>query len=81
MAEVMLTAESLARVGVKLLNKFRVRLRCEKCGRSWMPVPCPEIRLPHNWWVCPYGCNRHLANAAAAHDRRSDGAEPTPNVT
>ena len=59
MTEVMLTPESLAQVHVKLLNRFRCKLRCETCGQVWMPVPCPEIRLPANWWVCPHGCNKN----------------------
>lgn len=61
--EIVLSNESLAQVGIKLLNKYRVQLRCEACGMVWRPVPCPEVRLPHGWWICPRGCNRHYETA------------------
>ncbi len=61
MPDIRLTPESLESVGVQLLDKFRVKLRCAKCGMIWSPVPCPEVRLPDGWWICPRGCNRHLA--------------------
>jgi hypothetical protein len=69
MPEVTLSAESLARVGIKLLNKYQVKLRCDGCGMIWRPVPCPEIRLPHGWWLCPRGCNgHHVADPVAGQE-------------
>jgi len=59
MTDVKVTSESLERVGVKLLDKFRIKLQCMTCGMIWQPVPFPELRLPRNWWHCPRGCNRN----------------------
>lgn len=60
MTEIQVTPDSLATVGVKLLDRFRVRLQCKTCGLIWQPIPCPEVRLPPRWWQCPRGCNKHL---------------------
>ena len=78
MVEIRLTPESLATVGVSILNKYRVRLRCQNCGRVWMPVPCPEVRLPDGWWICPSGCNKHLGPRGPSGAR--EGAHPTPGA-
>ncbi|NLS76717.1 MAG: hypothetical protein GXY76_05575 [Chloroflexi bacterium] len=77
MPEIRLTTESLDTVGVQILNKFRVKLRCAQCGMTWSPVPCPEVRLPDGWWHCPRGCNRHR-DAASAPARPAESSQQPP---
>ncbi|HEX9014237.1 MAG TPA: hypothetical protein VF813_11995 [Anaerolineaceae bacterium] len=46
-------ANSLARVGVELLNLNPLELRCKKCRAYWQPGRLSSGRLPQGWWRCP----------------------------
>jgi hypothetical protein len=50
---VILTANSLARVGVELFDERNVRLKCKTCGQVWSPHIQVGGRMPSNWWKCP----------------------------
>lgn len=53
------TPASLRRVGVELVSRSRVWLRCVECGGVWSPNLRRGGRLPRGWWKCPhYGCNQ-----------------------
>lgn len=52
-----ISAAQMARVGVRLLNKYGRVLRCESCGASWCPQPAPGGSLPSGFWHCPNRCN------------------------
>jgi len=44
---------SLARVGVTLLDSNPIELRCNHCGTIWQPGRLSSGRLPQGWWKCP----------------------------
>lgn len=50
---VRLTKKSLEKVGVELVSKEQVQLRCMQCGQSWSPNLKTAGRLPRGWWKCP----------------------------
>lgn len=41
----------LDHVGVKIINKGRVSLQCERCGHGW------TAEMSKGYWRCPNGCN------------------------
>jgi hypothetical protein len=47
----------LARLGVELLNKHGLVLRCTNCGESWTAHTDSNGRLFSGYWVCPNKCN------------------------
>jgi hypothetical protein len=52
-----LTPGELKKVGVNLLDKGNIRLKCERCGMEWSPNLKEGGKLPGNYWRCPNGCN------------------------
>lgn len=48
----------LNKVGVELLDRSRMVLRCRECGQRWSPNVQPGGRLPRGYWRCPRGCNQ-----------------------
>jgi hypothetical protein len=47
----------MAKVGVRLLNKFGRLLQCETCETTWSPEPAGDGSLPRGFWRCPNKCN------------------------
>ena len=47
----------MARLGVRLLNKYGRVLQCEACQTTWYPEPLPDGSLPRGFWQCPNRCN------------------------
>jgi hypothetical protein len=47
----------MARLGVRLLNKFGRVLQCESCDATWSPRPAEDGSLPRGFWRCPNRCN------------------------
>lgn len=47
----------MAKLGVRLLNKFGRVLQCEACKTTWCPQPTPDGSLPRGFWRCPNRCN------------------------
>ena len=50
--QVRVNRRSLAAVGVKLVDRGRIDLECESCGRLWGFERGIEDRLPRNWAKC-----------------------------
>ena len=53
---------SLARVGVELINRSSVSLRCESCGQVWSPNLRRGGAMPRGWWRCPNACNAPVSS-------------------
>lgn len=47
----------MARLGVRLLNKYGRVLQCEMCETTWCPQPATDGSLPPGFWQCPNRCN------------------------
>lgn len=52
-----LSRAQMARVGVDILNRDRVYLKCQTCGAEWSLNVKPGGLLPKNYWICENGCN------------------------
>lgn len=52
-----LTGAAMAKLGVRLLNRYGRALQCERCGATWFPEPMPDNTLPRGFWKCPNRCN------------------------
>jgi hypothetical protein len=47
----------MARLGVRLLNRYGRILQCETCQETWKPEASPDGSLPRGFWHCPNRCN------------------------
>ena len=47
----------LARLGIELLNKYDLLLRCVTCGETWTPHTDSHGKLAAGYWACPNKCN------------------------
>ncbi len=47
----------LARMGIRLLNKYDLLMQCMNCGETWSPTTGAHGRLPEGYWRCPNRCN------------------------
>lgn len=52
-----MSSVQLARLGVDLLNKYDLVLRCVMCGETWSPQLDHKDRLIAGYWHCPNKCN------------------------
>jgi len=52
-----LDGAKLARLGVKILNRFDLALECNTCGERWSPSHRTDGRLVEGYWRCPNRCN------------------------
>ncbi len=52
-----LLGEQMAKLGVRLLNKYGWALQCEACEAAWRPQPAADGALPRGFWRCPNRCN------------------------
>jgi len=46
-------AYQLAKVGVELVSKHNLTLRCDYCGTMWSPLLKEGVKLPRAYWQCP----------------------------
>lgn len=53
----LLTREKLARLGVRILNRYDLELECANCRERWMVPRLPGGRLAPGYWKCPNRCN------------------------
>jgi hypothetical protein len=47
----------MAKLGVRLLNKYGRVLECEACEATWPPRPAADGSLARGFWRCPNKCN------------------------
>jgi hypothetical protein len=52
-----MTDAELSELGVRLINRMDVVLRCNECGENWSPQLDAGGKLPFDYWVCPAKCN------------------------
>ena len=52
-----MSAVQLARLGVEVLNKYDLLLKCVTCGQTWSPQVDRKGRLAAGYWQCPNKCN------------------------
>lgn len=72
------SAPELARVGVEILNRHRLLLRCAVCGSVWSPNVRSGGRLPRGYWRCENGCADGTARCAMAALAELVAAMPEP---
>jgi len=65
--QVKYNSNSLYWVGVEILDKDRVHLRCMICGQVWSPSIRPGGRLPRGWWKC-LNFESHVAAVGDKYD-------------
>lgn len=46
----------LSRLGIDILDKHDLLLRCRSCNETWRPKPGKGL-LPAGYWICPNKCN------------------------
>jgi hypothetical protein len=47
----------MAKVGVRLLNRYGRVLQCEACEATWYLQPEADGSLSQGFWRCPNRCN------------------------
>jgi hypothetical protein len=47
----------LARLGVRILNRYDLALQCMICSETWTPLTGRDGKLPPGYWHCPNKCN------------------------
>lgn len=47
----------MAKLGVRLVNRYGGVLQCETCAATWSPRPTPSGFFPRGFWRCPNRCN------------------------
>jgi hypothetical protein len=52
-----MTDSELSELGVRLVNRTDLVLKCGKCGETWAPQLDSDGKLPFDYWVCPTKCN------------------------
>jgi hypothetical protein len=52
-----LSGPQLARLGVEILNKYDLFLKCMSCGEVWTPQLEADGSLKRGGWRCPNRCN------------------------
>lgn len=52
-----LVGAQMAKLGVRLLNKYGRSLQCEACEATWSPRPADDGSLRRGFWRCPNRCN------------------------
>ena len=56
----------LAELGIALVNRADVVLKCIKCGEAWVPQLDSDGKLSFDYWVCPLRCNARRAKSNLA---------------
>lgn len=52
-----MTDAQLAMMGIALVNRNNLSLRCVTCGEIWAPQLDSTGKLPFDYWLCPTRCN------------------------
>ena len=52
-----LTSAELASLGIAILDKQDLLLKCNNCGQTWLPALDANGKLSFNYWLCPRSCN------------------------
>jgi hypothetical protein len=47
----------MAKLGVRLVNKYGRVLQCEICEATWRPQPSLDGSFRRGFWQCPNRCN------------------------
>lgn len=57
MSTIRFTESSLEKVGVTIVDPYKIFLQCKHCNYVWAPIIKTGGRFPRCWWKCPEGCN------------------------
>jgi hypothetical protein len=52
-----LLGAQMAKLGVRLLNKYGRILQCQHCEMIWRPETGPDGLFRQGFWRCPNRCN------------------------
>lgn len=47
----------MSRLGIEMLNRDALLLKCMTCGTTWTPQADSRGVLEPGYWVCPNKCN------------------------
>jgi len=64
-----MTNTEFSELGVRLVNRMDLVLRCDQCGETWAPQLDSAGKLPFDYWVCPARCNATTASRSTAASR------------
>lgn len=53
----LLDGAMLAKLGIRIRNRWDSELECLSCGERWTPYRYPDGRLAPGYWKCPNRCN------------------------
>jgi hypothetical protein len=57
-----MTDAECSELGIRLVNRMDLVLRCHHCGETWAPQLDAGGKLPFDYWVCPARCNAARAS-------------------
>jgi hypothetical protein len=52
-----MTDAELSDMGVSIINRTDLVLKCNDCGETWAPQLDSRGRLAQDYWLCPLKCN------------------------
>jgi hypothetical protein len=52
-----MTPTELDSLGIAIVDKRDLILRCKACGQTWVPALDANGKLPFDYWLCPRTCN------------------------
>ncbi len=58
-----MTDAELSDLGIQLVNRADVILKCVGCGEAWTPQLDSDGKLPFDYWICPARCNAGRAKS------------------
>jgi hypothetical protein len=61
-----MTDAEFSELGVRLVNRMDLVLRCDQCGATWAPQLDSAGKLPFDYWVCPARRNEARASRLTA---------------
>jgi hypothetical protein len=53
-----ISAPQLAALGLELVTREPLVIRCSVCGVEWRPVRLPQMGHANNSWRCQNGCHQ-----------------------
>jgi hypothetical protein len=61
------TAPQLARVGITIVRRTPLTVRCERCGAEWRAEGLETARtLRRDYWKCRNSCNTTMAQSSGS---------------
>ena len=59
-----MTDAELASLGITIVDRRDLTLRCASCGHTWKPQLGADGKLAFDYWICPSTCQTKKVSAA-----------------